>query len=268
MIFRAGIGVALTLVVLSTAVSQAWALLSHRAVYDLSEGRLDSGSDVAAVSGRLVVEAIEECDGYILNQRIVTRTVGASGQETLSDYRLALWESRKGEYLRFNASSLVDGSLVHQDLGKANLPVGGGAGRAMFTSPEGLEFDLPANTVFPVAHNMLVLRSARAGRSSVSAEIFDGSSDGRYDVFTAIGRRHVESDEARRGQKLLDDLPFWHVRMGYFPSGSRAEQPEFEIGYNLFDNGVAGDLVLDYGNFVIAGELRRLEPLPTPVCTE
>ena len=35
-----------------------------------------------------------------------------------------------------------------------------------------------------------------------------------------------------------------------------------------FENGVAGDLELDYGDFVIAGRLRSLEELPTPVCTE
>ena len=254
---------------LPASLADARVMLSHRAVYSLSTGDLQSGSDVAEVDGRLVVEAIEECDGFILNQRIVTRTTSTQGEETLSDLRMALWESREGDRLRFNIASLINGRLVREDDGDARLYGNPRSGVASFGSDEPASLPLPAGTMFPSTHNLMILRKARGGDRLLPATIFDGSrEDGVYDTFTVIGSRRDDSVEARRGQPLLEGVVSWPVRTGYFILDQDQSEPDFEIGYTLFENGVAGDLELDYGDFVIAGRLRSLEELPTPVCTE
>lgn len=249
--------------------AEARALLSHRAVYSLSTGALESGSSVAEVSGRLVVEAREECDGYILNQRIVTRTTSTQGQETLSDLRIALWESRNGLEMHFSIASHIDGRLVQEDNGSAELQGEGDAGTATFKAEEPQVMSLPAGTIFPTTHNMGILRTAREGGHVLPTKVFDGSAqDGPYDTYTVIGRPRGDSVEAARGQPLLKDVESWPIRTSYYLLDQSEAEPDFEIGYNLFDNGVAGDLMLDYGDFAIAGRLQSLEALPQPVCTE
>ena len=244
-------------------------MLSHRAVYSLTAGKLANGSDVAEISGRLVIEAIEECDGFIFNQRIVTRTTGTHGEQSVSDLRMALWESSNGQRMRFNLSSLVDGRMVREDNGSAQLDGAGKGGTATFQGEEPATLTLPAGTLFPTAHNLAILRMARSGGRQLPATVFDGSAeDGVYDTFTAIGRRHLDSAEAGRGQTLLQGLASWQIRIGYFLLEQRDAAPDFEIGYTLFDNGVSGDLELDYGDLVIAGRLSSLEALPTPACTD
>ena len=253
---------------LSTGLAEAGALLSHRAIYDLSTGSLGSGSMVARVRGRLVVESREECDGFILNQRIVTETVSTQGDETVSDLRIALWESRDGDRLQFSVSSHVDGRLVSEDNGSATLN-GQQGGTATFKEPEAKEVALPAGTVFPTTHSLAILKAARDGRKWLPMTVFDGSAeDGPYSTFTAIGRSRTVSAEAGRGASALDGVVSWPVRTAYFLLEQSQSVPDFEIGFNLFDNGVAGDLQLDYGDFVIAGELAQLDPLPDPACTE
>ncbi|MAG98516.1 MAG: hypothetical protein CMM08_17735, partial [Rhodospirillaceae bacterium] len=40
----------------------------------------------------------------------------------------------------------------------------------------------------------------------------------------------------------------------------------YEVDFRMFANGVADHLVLDYGDFAVAGRLSRLEPLTEPGC--
>src|SRR5690554_2791697 len=88
---------ALSLAPLSQA--DAWAAgvapQPHRAVYDLKLKRT-AESTVVEAGGRLVMEWSADCEGHVLNQRILTRLIDAEGGEVLSDYQVTSWESRDG----------------------------------------------------------------------------------------------------------------------------------------------------------------------------
>ena len=43
--------------------------------------------------------------------------------------------------------------------------------------------------------------------------------------------------------------------------------PEFELSAILYENGVAGDMIYDYGDFSMDVKLRELEILPVMECT-
>ena len=47
-------------------------LAPHRAVYEISLGHTSVGGSVAAISGRMALEFVDSCDGYALNQRMLT----------------------------------------------------------------------------------------------------------------------------------------------------------------------------------------------------
>jgi hypothetical protein len=38
------------------------------------------------------------------------------------------------------------------------------------------------------------------------------------------------------------------------------------LGFDLYENGVSGNLRLDYGDFVLGGRVSKYEPLPLKEC--
>ena len=51
----------------------------HRAVYDLTLARSDPTGAVTSLRGRLVMEFNDVCEGYTLNQRILTEAADMEG---------------------------------------------------------------------------------------------------------------------------------------------------------------------------------------------
>ncbi len=243
------------------------ALQPHRAIYDLTLKRTASSSGIEQLDGRLVVEFQPDCEGYGFSQRIVMRMMDSDGQEAVNDFRAATWENTAGTKFRFNVRTMVDGNVIEESSGRAQLKSPGGVGSVDFSDDKASGVALPAGTVFPVAHTIAILKTANAGGSELEIKLFDGSGeDGRFDTFSWIGPR--DGDDANAGGKfeIIAGIASWPVRMAYFPFGDQVGIPDFEIGFRLFANGVYGDIVLDYGDFALDGTLSRLDPLPRPSC--
>jgi hypothetical protein len=240
----------------------------HRAVYDLSLKR--ATANVVEAGGRLVMEWSADCEGHVLNQRILTRLVDTEGEEVLNDYQVTSWESLDGVSFRFNSRNEVNGELVEEVAGAARLERPGGPGVANFTKPQAATLELPAGVLFPTEHTLAVIRAARAGKRMIEIPLFDGSgSDGLFSTFSVIGEAERSSPEAER-HDMLGGVVSWPVHLAYFPIPSKPDElegvPEFETGMRLFENGVTGDLLLDYGGFKLGGVLSRLDTLPRPSC--
>ena len=241
----------------------------HRAVYDLSLKRA-SNANVAEAGGRLVMEWTADCEGHVLNQRILTRLVDSEGAEVLNDYQVTSWESLDGASFRFNSRNEINGELVEEVAGSARLERPGGPGVATFTKPAASTLELPAGVLFPTEHTLAVIRAARAGDRMVEIPLFDGSSpDGIFSTFSVIGEPEQAPPQGER-HAALEGVPSWPVHLAYFPVPPKPDQPEglpeFETSMRLFENGVTGDLLLDYGGFKLGGILSRLDPLPRPSC--
>ena len=61
----------------------------------------------------------------------------------------------------------------------------------------------------------------------------------------------------------------WPISVSYYdPSQSSAgeEVPSHQMSFMLYDNGVTGDISIDYGNFKLKGALTSLEMLEKPDC--
>jgi hypothetical protein len=241
----------------------------HRAVYDLSLKRA-TNANVVEAGGRLVMEWAADCEGHVLNQRILTRLVDSEGEEVLNDYQVTSWESLDGASFRFSSRNEINGELVEEVSGSAKLERPGGPGRVSFTKPEAASLDLPAGVLFPTEHTLAVIRAARAGKRMVELPLFDGSgTDALFSTFSVIGDPDRKAPEAER-HAALEGVVSWPVHLAYFPIPPKPEQPEgvpeFETGMRLFENGVTGDLMLDYGGFKLGGVLSRLDALPRPSC--
>ena len=242
-------------------------LQPHRAIYDLTLKRTASSSGIEQLEGRLVVEFQPDCEGYGFSQRIVMRMMDADGRAAVNDFRAATWENAAGTKFRFNVRTMVDGTVVEENSGRAQLQSPGGTGSVDFNDSKTTGITLPAGTVFPVAHTIAILKAASAGGSELEIKLFDGSGeDGRFDTFSWIGPRDGDKAPAGDNFEIVAGIASWPVRMAYFPFGDQVGIPDFEIGFRLFANGVYGDIVLDYGDFALDGTLSRLDPLPRPSC--
>ncbi len=64
----------------------------------------------------------------------------------------------------------------------------------------------------------------------------------------------------------LRETESWPVTVSYFPDDKGEALPDYQVSFDLYANGVATGLVLDYGDFSLAGTLSGLEFLEMPAC--
>lgn len=240
--------------------------LPHRAVYDLALKRADSDSGIAGVDGRMVLEWADACEGYTTTQQIRMRIQRAEGRLVDSDFSVASWESKDGNRFRFKIRNVIDGDLVEEFGGLAERNEARRQGVAKMTKPREFDLPLPIGTVFPSEHAAILAREAQNGATRIEVRVFDGT--GEEGIFDAIAfvTGHVEAGDAQTGLPELDKQNAWRMHMAYFRVGDLTGLPEYEVGFRLFANGVADQLVLDYGDFVVGSKIAHFEALPVSGC--
>lgn len=248
-------------------------LASHRAVYDLKLAETRNKRPIQAVRGRILYDfSGSACEGYALQFRQVSELDNGEGKTTVSDLRATTWEDGTAKRLRFFSENYLDNQLRDT--------VDGEAERARerisvkLTKPAGKSVDLKGEPVFPTEHVRHIIAAARTGKTLLESVVYDGSEGGEklYDTLTVIGRP-IEPDgkplgDATAGQKALSGLKRWPVTISYFDrSKATGEQtPVYAITLELYENGVSRSLKLDYGDFVLSGEMTQIEFRDVKAC--
>ena len=249
------------------AASQSGApgLLSHRAVYSLSRHIRSTASDIAGVKGRLEITFEVACDGWRIEQYIGFRLYHAEGAGLEHVAQLSGWESTDGTDYWFSTRSYQDRELLEELGGVARIDEPGGSGETRFAKPEKELRPLPTGTIFPARHLAELIEAARAGKQHLVRTVFDGSTlDSPYEITAFIGGERTPGDEnVPRG---VSEKRSWSFRLAYFKHAAIQPSPEFEMSAILYENGVAGDMIYDYGDFSIDVKLRELEALPAQNC--
>lgn len=237
-------------------------LAAHTAQYQL---QLNSArGDVTSARGTMAFEVVDACDGWATRQRLSMTLTNRDGQdiEMVSDY--ATWESKDGTRLRFRMRQTTEGAVQEQVEGTAALERAGGPGSIMYTQPEEKEVRLPAGTLFPMAHTEAILRAAVDGKRFVNLPIFDGTGDkGVQDSGVAIAGWQ---DPQENRYPVLSPLQSGRVRIAFFDRSKPDQSPEYEVGMRYFSNGIADDLLMDFGEFVMRGRLNDLKLPDAPHC--
>jgi EipB-like len=241
-------------------------LAPHRAIYDLKLGQLRGKRSLEAVRGRIVYDFNGNmCDGYDLNFRQVTELDTGEGKSALSDLRSTSWEEGVSRSLRFDSQNYLDRKLVdsvdgHADKGPAGVTV-------TLLKPKAKTTDI-GTAVFPSEHMRRIIAAARAGQTLLEVTVYDGSENGDkvYQSLTVIGKKidsngHAPTDAAA-GQPAVAGLARWPVTISYFDrsqKGGGEQTPVYAISFEAYENGIARALLLDYGDFTVAGDLTSLE---------
>ena len=245
------------------AACAAPGLAPHSASYSLSRHWSSDTGDITDVRGTVMVRFEALCDGWRYEQLMAFRLYGDSGQQLEHVTYLSGVESDDGRRFSFNTHSYEDRELAEAVTGRAQLEPD--AGTAQFEQPEGTPPKrLPAGTVFPIAHLEELLSAMASGRRHLSRTVFDGSTvDSPFEISTFIGEPREATNTAALGPGRG---PVWPLSIAYFPIAAVDPSPEFEMHAELYDNGVAGDMVYDYGDVAMNVRLQEVNMLEYPSC--
>lgn len=243
-------------------------LAPHRAVYELSLENSRGARTIEAAKGRIAFEFTgDACEGYSLKYRQVTEMQSAESGTKTSDIRTANFEAGDGHSFRFrNDTGSAEGPTQTVDGTAERKPGGPLAVRLKVPKPDTVSLD--GEAIFPNEQMKELIAAARAGKTTLSVKLYDGSDDGRtvYETLSVIGKRIEpgagENLEEPARQTGLAKLARWPVTMSYFKLGRVDETPVYVLSFDVYENGVSRALRLDYGDFSLKGAMSRLELLP------
>ena len=242
----------------------ARALASHRGIYSLTLDRARENATIVDVSGAMVFEIIDACESWASRQRFTMTLRNREGTEleTGSDY--ATLESMDGRNLRFSLTHMTQGAVKSRVAGQAELTADG-SGVARYSEPEVKELPIPPGTLLPNTHTIAALNAARAGQRLLVAPIFDGTTaDGAQQTTTVMSP--WQGPQPVPEAPSLSTLGSSRMRIAFFePDGEQAggaRTPSYEVSLRYFENGVADDMIMDFGDFTVRAKLMKLEEAP------
>jgi hypothetical protein len=242
----------------------------HRAVYDISLARADNGSGVSSAKGRMVFEVTgSACEGYKMRQRMVVNIGDEEGNMGLLDFRVSTFESGDGNVYTFDSRTELNDEVVETVEGEARRNTA--AIEVSLKQPTEKKVTLDSAVLFPSQHMQAIIDAAVANRNFISTDIYEGAGTGEEsdEAATAIGHPVTLSADS----PLRSGVRHWPVSVGYFEPTKKLEEgfgeeiPSYQMSFMLYENGVTSDLVMDYGDYALAGSLQTIEPLNSPTCS-
>ena len=262
----AAIGLALALPSgLHAAEADEVPLAAHRAIYDLALNASRGKQSMQSANGRILYDFTGNmCDGYALSFRQVTELDSGEGKRVTSDLRTTNWEDGQGKSFRFVTKNFLNGEPADDAEGKAERTEAGVV--VSITRPAPKKADLgPA--VFPSDHMRRIIVAARAGQSLLEVGTYDGAENGEkvYNSLTVIGKAIAPGarapTDAAAGKPALEKLTRWPVTISYFDRAKAGgdQTPAYAMSFELYENGIARAIRIDYGDFILDGRLSSLD---------
>lgn len=252
----------------ATASAAAPFLAPHRAVYDISLKSAEERSGIKGAQGRMVIEFLGSgCEGWTINFRMMNQFFLSGGKSRVLDSRSSMWESGDNDKLRYVQSQYVDSQLQEEKELKAELKDGTGGGAITKPAPE--MFTLPEGVIFPVNHQLKLVQAAIDGKSRDETLLYDGSDGANPAIAISFIGNRKEPAPAAADEKLegVSGQPGWPVSISYYkPEKKEQETPDYQVNMLLYQNGVSGDMTLNYGDFELAAKLTDLKMFDAGNC--
>ncbi|MFG1419195.1 DUF1849 family protein [Xanthobacter sp. V0B-10] len=242
----------------------AFPLLPHRASYTLTlDGSRPTGQ-LEDMSGRIEYQMTgDACAGYSTLTRQASESRGGQNGPLTQTVTSKSWEAGSGESYRFESTTEtgddtaeVEATVTREGADRLNVAV---------TKPDDRAFTLDGVILMPTQHVLKVLAAAAAGEGTLAAKVYDGSSDPQkvYDTLAVIGRaRSGGARLAPAAEAALAGHLSYPVAVSYYDRGAIDEGPAYVMSFTLYDNGVVGELKIDYGRFALIGSMSSFEALP------
>jgi hypothetical protein len=238
-------------------------LTGQIAVYDLSLEKVRT-HDVTGATGQMRFAVADGCTGWGTTQHMVLLIRNADGSltKTVTDY--VTWETKNGSMLTFNLSERDnDGKPVIDDAGTAIHAGSDGSGTITYSTPANRVMAMPPGTLFPMAHTEAILNAGEQGRKFISVPLFDGTTDdGAQHTFVVILGRGAHG---KPPFPELAKMTSTDVDIAFYERKNSDQNPDFRSQMRYYDNGVANNIMMDFGDFVLLGKLEHLD-IPQSSC--
>jgi hypothetical protein len=253
----------------------AQTLAAHRAFYALEATKLDAGSGYSSIDGKLAYELTGNvCDGYSVSFRIVNNYVQTEKSPQLIDTQLATWESGDGLEMNFRQKQYLNSNLQSEQKLDVKRPKAGSEAKGVMTAPKDLEYTVPGEAVFPSTHLLRLIGDAEKGLNHDVSLVYDGSDDDKtFKAVTFIGKKREPGsfapDASNPETAALKGLASWPMSVSYYSLEKDAsDTPVYQSSFNVYENGIATELMLDYGSYALKGHLTKLELLKSGTCNK
>jgi EipB-like len=252
------------------------AFLSHQALYELKLLKSRGSNSISSARGRILYSfSGSACEGYTSDFRQVSEMDNGENKVTLSDLRSTSWEDAAGKTYRFK----IDSRMNEVETG----PVDGIAERSgghitvKLKQPQVKTFTLDGSIVFPTEQIQHIIAAAREGKSILEQTVYDGSDNGEkvFSTLAVIGQpiradQTIASPDPSTESDVMKSATRWPVTVSYYDHDAKREEgeqtPLYAMSFELYENGVSRQLVLDYNDFVISGALGKFNVKDSKPC--
>lgn len=256
---------------LATAANAA-TVAPHRAIYDLTLLRTNEGAGVQSATGKMAFE-IEgsSCEGFTVSFRMATKYQPREGEQTVIDTMTTTYEGPGALDFRHQLKETIDGAVKEDMRIKLTRPAADKQGDGTISTKPDEPFTIAPDTVLPMQHQLRLMALGETGGGRDSSVIYDGS-DGpqSFRAISFVGKAKpagaIARDAGNPAAAPLKGVGSWPVTVSYYKLDGNTETPEYQVSFDLYENGVASGLVLDYGDFALSGTLRDLKMLPKTDC--
>ncbi len=252
--------VAVSVFMRSESLAETILLAGHRAVYNLSLLKSEGAKAPIQAQGSIIFEfSGSECQGYVQNFHQSTEIQPVEGQAKFSEVFSATYEEPLNRGFSFKTATKIDNALTDRLEGVAsrqnkNLTI-------RLKNKPGAPIIFQDEILFPTAHLRAILQAANANKNLLEARVYDGSGQGDkiLQTLSIIGKplSDAPSEKFSHTRELIG-LKRWPVTISYFEIGHIDGPPIYALSFDLYSNGVSRALKLDYGDFILSGEMKEL----------
>jgi hypothetical protein len=240
-------------------------LLAHRATYVIGIAPDSKQADLGGIDGMMALDLKDTCDGWAVNLKARIIMTGEDGEAHTIEISQVTWEAKDGSSFRFLMKN-EDGG-VQQFRGEARVEKSTGAVTVISDLPAKAEAKLPDHTLFPMAHNRLLLEKAAASESVVSAELFDGTSTTQaIQVSALIGPGERDWKGLKRQIPELAGLSSYPIGLAFYFGDDPDATPDAEQFERLYENGVAGEIGFKLHGVDLRAVLDQFQVQKDPGC--
>ena len=261
----------LSLLALASA-AEAASVAPHRAIYDLKLLRANQGASLQDATGKLAFEIDgSSCDGFTVNFRMATKYRQADGTESVIDTLSTTFENAQETELRHQLKESVNGTVRETDRINVNRKTPADEATGDMKSKPNVPFTVPAGAALPMQHQLRLMALGETGGGRDSSIVYDGSDGAKsYRAISFVGKQRpagsVAADTANPATAALKGNASWPMSVSYYALDGNPDTPDYQVSFDMYDNGVASSLVLDYGDFALSGTLSDLKLLDKPSC--
>ncbi|MEP9347643.1 DUF1849 family protein [Xanthobacter sp. KR7-225] len=239
-------------------------LLAHKATYRLVLDGSKPTGQLEDMHGEIQYEITgDACAGFTTLTRQTSRSTTGDGATLSQEVTSKAWEDGEGKAYRFTSTtkSAEDGTSEIE----ANVTRDGPeALKVEVTKPKPATLSIAGKVLMPTEHVSKVIAAGTAGDRVLEAKVYDGASDPArvYDTLTVIGRATTNPERVPAAARAaLGASTYFPVTVSYYEQGGSGGTPEYVMSFALYDNGVVGDLKIDYGKFALIGTMADFKAL-------